>query len=157
MELYAMMVEALQEFTWMGSMWEISLGNSTSLPYQIQLSLSFWNTGLRGSIPQQIFTLSKLTFQSLSSNNLTGHFPLFLTNLTQLESFFIYQNLICGPIPKELGNFKNLQILDLRYNKLTRSIPSTMGLLTNLQYLDLSLGKMPIHPLNFQLLAKRPP
>ena len=104
--------------------------NFSSFPNLVLLNLR--NTGLRGSIPRQIGTLSKLTILDLSSNNLTGHFPLFLTNLTQLESFFIYQNLICGPIPKELGNFKNLQILDLRYNKLTGSIPSTMGLSTNL-------------------------
>ncbi|KAM3713798.1 hypothetical protein ACJW31_01G283500 [Castanea mollissima] len=100
--------------------------------------LDLWNTGLRGSIPQQIGTLAKLTSLDLSSNNLTGHFPLFLTNLTQLEYFYIYENLISGPIPEELGNSKNLQFLVLSYNKLTGSIPSALGLLTNLTYLSLS-------------------
>ncbi|KAK7819792.1 mdis1-interacting receptor like kinase 2 [Quercus suber] len=102
------------------------------------VSLSLWNTGLRGSIPQQIGTLSKLILLDLSSNNLTGHLPLFLTNLTQLESFYIYQILISGPIPEELGNIKNLQILYLGYNKLTGLIPSALGHLTNLRVLYLS-------------------
>ncbi|XP_065621703.1 MDIS1-interacting receptor like kinase 2-like isoform X1 [Quercus suber] len=110
--------------------------NFSSFPNLVLLHLG--NTGLRGSIPQQIGTLSKLTYLSLSRNNLTGHFPLFLTNLTQLENLNIYQNLISGPIPEELGNLKNLQVLDLSYNKLTGSIPSTLGLLTNLWVLDLS-------------------
>ncbi|XP_075662313.1 uncharacterized protein LOC142631869 [Castanea sativa] len=109
--------------------------NFSSFPNLDLLDLS--NTGLRGSIPQQIGTLSKLTFLDLSSNNLTGHFPLFLTNLTQLESLVIYQNLISGPIPEELGNLKNLQSLSLPSNKLTGSIPSALGLLTNLTYLVL--------------------
>ncbi|XP_050271512.1 probable leucine-rich repeat receptor-like protein kinase At1g35710 [Quercus robur] len=110
--------------------------NFSSFPNLVRLNLR--NTGLRGSIPRQIGTLSKLTFLSLSSNNLTGHFPLFLTNLTQLASLFIYQNLINGPIPEELGNLKNLQVLDLSYNKLTGSIPSALGHLTNLMGLYLS-------------------
>ena len=53
--------------------------NFSSFPNLVLLNLR--NTGLRGSIPQQIGTLSKLTYLSLSRNNLTGHFPLFLTNL----------------------------------------------------------------------------
>ncbi|KAK4604025.1 hypothetical protein RGQ29_012508 [Quercus rubra] len=130
-----------------GSVTEIDMGgiylgdniirkfNFSSFPNLVSLDLS--NTGLRGSIPQQIGTLSKLTYLYLYSNNLTGHFPLFLTNLTRLEYLVIYQNLISGPIPEELGNLKNLQILDLSYNKLTRSIPSALGLLTNLRFLDL--------------------
>ena len=90
--------------------------NFSSFPNLVRLHL--WNTGLRGSIPQQIGTLSKLTFLDLSINNLTGHFPIFLTNLPQLETLVIYQNLISGPIPEELGNLKNLQALALGYNKL---------------------------------------
>ncbi|XP_050271515.1 probable leucine-rich repeat receptor-like protein kinase At1g35710 isoform X1 [Quercus robur] len=110
--------------------------NFSSFPNLVRLGLR--NTGLRGSIPKQIGTLSKLTYLSLASNNLTGHFPLFLTNLTQLKYLLISQNLISGPIPEELGDLKNLQAIDLRYNKLTGSIPSALGHLTNLMGLYLS-------------------
>ena len=71
-------------------------------------ALSLHNSGLQGSIPPEIGTLSKLTYLSLSMNNLTGNLPLSLANLTQLESFHISSNLISGSIPKELGNLKNL-------------------------------------------------
>ncbi|XP_075635436.1 uncharacterized protein LOC142607720 [Castanea sativa] len=116
--------------------------NFSSFPNLVLLNLQ--NTGLRGSIPQQIGTLSKLSSLDLSINNLTGlgHFPLFLTNLTQLEILFISYNLISGPIPEDFGNLKNLQALDLGNNKLTGSIPSALGHLTNLWGLGLDSNKI---------------
>ena len=104
--------------------------------------LSLYNTGLQGSIPPEIGTLSKLTFLSLSMNNLTGNLPLSLANLTQLETFDISSNLISGSIPKELGNLKNLRYLYLSNNTLTGPIPSTLSLLTGLSDLDLSSNEI---------------
>ncbi|XP_050271532.1 MDIS1-interacting receptor like kinase 2-like [Quercus robur] len=128
--------------------------------------LDLYNTGLQGSIPPEIGTLSKLTYLSLSMNNLTGNLPLSLTNLTQLEMFSIHNNLFSGEfplllanltqletfdissnlfsgsIPKELGNLKNLYSLDLSNNTLTGPIPSTLSLLTGLFYLDLSSNEI---------------
>ncbi|GMY13611.1 probable leucine-rich repeat receptor-like protein kinase At1g35710, partial [Fagus crenata] len=103
--------------------------NFSSFPNLVSLGLK--NTGLRGSIPQEIGTLSKLTFLSLSQNNLTGELSPSITNLTQLEVFKISNNSISGPIPDELGKLKNLYFLDLSYNNLTGSIPSILGLLSH--------------------------
>ncbi|GMY13603.1 MDIS1-interacting receptor like kinase 2-like isoform X6 [Fagus crenata] len=114
--------------------------NFSSFPNLERLSL--WNTGLRGSIPQEIGTLSKLTFLHLSENHLTGKLSPLITNLTQLRVFYISSNLISGPIPNELGKLKNLSFLDLSYNKFTGSIPSALGLLTNLYLLDLSFNEI---------------
>ena len=105
-------------------------------------ALSLYNTGLQGSIPPEIGTLSKLIHLSLSMNNLTGNLPLSLANLTQLETFNISSNLISGSIPKGLGNLKNLSTLDLSNNTLTGSIPSTLSLLTGLFHLDLSSNEI---------------
>ncbi|KAL4654846.1 hypothetical protein ACB092_01G409800 [Castanea dentata] len=139
---------------------KVSKFNFSSFPNLVHLYL--WNTGLRGSIPQQIGTLSKLTSLDLSFNNLTGlgHFPLFLTNLTQLENLFISHNLISGPIPEEFGNLKNLQALDLKNNKLTGLIASALRIFTNLHNLNrLNLewnqfnGSIPLEIGNMKSLA----
>jgi Leucine-rich repeat (LRR) protein len=61
--------------------------NFSSFPNLERLNL--WNTGLEGSIPQEIGTLSKLTYLDLSLNNLTGELSPSITNLTQLEEFYI--------------------------------------------------------------------
>ena len=127
-----------------GSVIEINMGgiylgekfrkfNFSSFPNLEGLDL--YNTGLQGSIPPEIGTLSKLTFLFLQANNLTGNLPLSLTNLTQLERFSIYNNLISGSIPNELGDLKNLVRLDLGLNKLTGPIPSTLDIFTNLHNL----------------------
>ncbi|GMY13607.1 MDIS1-interacting receptor like kinase 2-like isoform X6 [Fagus crenata] len=114
--------------------------NFSSFPNLVHLTLR--NTGLRGSIPQEIGTLSKLTYLHLSENNLTGELSPSITNLTQLEEFYISNNLVSGAIPDELGKLKNLSILGLSHNKLTGSIPSALGLLTNLSFLGLSDNKL---------------
>ncbi|KAK7860823.1 putative lrr receptor-like serine/threonine-protein kinase [Quercus suber] len=110
--------------------------------------LHLYNTGLQGSIPPEIGTLSKLAYLSLSMNNLTGNLPLSLANLTQLETFDISSNLISGSIPKELGNLKNLSFLDLSNNTLTGPLPSTLSLLTNLTYLSLNSNQMNLRTLS---------
>ena len=95
-------------------------------------ALNLYNTGLQGSIPPEIGTLSKLTSLYLPANKLTGNLPLSLTNLTQLEVFSIYKNLFSGSIPDLLGNLKNLQALYLSRNAFSGTIPIAICLLTNL-------------------------
>ena len=55
--------------------------NFSSFPNLVHLELN--TTGLQGSIPPEIGTLSKLTHLDLSWNNLTGDLPFSLTNLNQ--------------------------------------------------------------------------
>ncbi|XP_050271533.1 MDIS1-interacting receptor like kinase 2-like [Quercus robur] len=114
--------------------------NFSSFPNLEDLDL--YNTGLQGSIPPEIGTLSKLRMLSLSINNLTGNLPLSLTNLTRLEGFFIYNNLFSGSIPDLLGNLKNLQMLQLGTNAFSGSIPHQLGNLKNLTYLGISRNKL---------------
>ncbi|CAL5367875.1 unnamed protein product [Camellia sinensis] len=115
--------------------------NWTSFPNLKKLDLRFCN--LTGSIPEEIGTLSKLTFLDLSSNNnLEGLLPLTLGNLTQLVELRIYYTNITGPIPSCIAQLKNLVHMDIGDNILIGSIPSSIGQLTNLTYLYLSSNQL---------------
>ena len=117
-----------------GSVTEINMGwvyvgekywkfNFSSFPNLVRLDLYY--TGLRGSIPVEIGTLSKLTYLDLSWNSLTGELPLSLTNLTQLVLFDISVNLIIGKIPSTIGLLTNLESLDLSWNQ--TMVPSPLN------------------------------
>ncbi|XP_028126770.1 probable leucine-rich repeat receptor-like protein kinase At1g35710 [Camellia sinensis] len=109
----------------------------TSFPNLQFLDLSFCD--LTGSIPEEIGTLSKLTYLDLSSNkNLEGLLPLTLGNLTQLVQLRIYYTNITGPIPSSIGQLTNLIYLNLSPNRINGSIPVEIGDLMQLAYLDLS-------------------
>ncbi|KAL7256720.1 hypothetical protein ACSBR1_010623 [Camellia fascicularis] len=115
--------------------------NWTSFPNLEFLNLRFCN--LTGSIPEEIGTLSKLTYLDLSSNkNLEGLLPLTLGNLTQLVELRIYYTNITGPIPSCIGQLKNLVHMDIGDNILIGSIPSSIGQLTNLTFLYLSSNRL---------------
>ncbi|XP_050271535.1 MDIS1-interacting receptor like kinase 2-like isoform X2 [Quercus robur] len=110
--------------------------NFSSFPNLEDLDL--YNTGLQGSIPPEIGTISKLKDLYLPANNLTGNLPLWLANLTQLETFDISSNLISGSIPKELGNLKNLRDLDLSANAFSGEFPLSLANLTQLERFNIS-------------------
>jgi hypothetical protein len=114
--------------------------NFSSFPNLVRIG--FRNIGLRGSIPQEIGTLSKLTYIDLSLNNLGGSIPDELGKLKNLLELDLSYNKLTGSIPSALGLLTNLYILDLSCNKLTGSIPSALGLLTNLNHLRLSFNEI---------------
>ncbi|KAJ1413622.1 Tyrosine-protein kinase, active site [Sesbania bispinosa] len=138
--------------------------NMTAFPNLIRLELS--GLGLKGSIPTEISSLTKLRYLDLSSNCLQGELPSSLSILTQLETFKISNNFLTGvipptlgqlhhltqlsldsnqvqgPIPAELENLKGLEQLTLSNNMLNGSIPSTLEQLVHLKVLDLSHNKI---------------
>ena len=114
--------------------------NFTSFPNLV--ILYFYNTGLRGSIPQEIGNRLKLMYLDLAWNKLTGNLPRTSTCQSYSVDFFISSNLITSAITKALGNSKNLFELDLSNNTFVGPIPSALGLLTNLSNLDFSYNEI---------------
>ena len=95
----------------------------TNVATTVAKSQSSWSLeqelkALRGSIPPEIGSVSKLTHLNLSQNYLSGELPLSLTNLTQLVK------------------------LDISFNQMSGSIPSTIGLLTSLTRLHLQSNQI---------------
>ncbi|MED6111397.1 hypothetical protein PIB30_051973 [Stylosanthes scabra] len=152
--------------------------NLTAFPNLNSLNLAgIW---LTGSIPEEIGTLTKLSYINLSNNFLSGKLPPTLSNLTQLESLDVSynslsgiipstfgqlekliflalaSNQISGPIPLQIGNLSHLESLSLSHNSLSGSIPSPLGQLQNLAHLDLASnqisGPIPLQIGNLSLL-----
>ncbi|XLT91344.1 hypothetical protein HN873_013019 [Arachis hypogaea] len=118
---------------------------------------------LKGTIPSEISTLTKLMYLDLSSNYLEGELPTPISNLTQLKLVNVASNFLRGvipstfgqlkclaqlslhsnnlegpiPIPERLGYLKHLEQLTLSNNSLNGSIPSTFGQLEDLESLSL--------------------
>nr|XP_029153441.1 probable leucine-rich repeat receptor-like protein kinase At1g35710 [Arachis hypogaea] len=144
--------------------------NFTAFPNLIRLELS--GLGLKGIIPTEISSLTKLMYLDLSSNYLEGELPASLSSLTQLRIFNVSSNFLIGmipssfnhfkylfhlsldsnnfkgPIPVELKNLKGLKQLTLSNNSFNGSIPPTLGQLENLECLSFGLnhieGPIPI-------------
>ncbi|XP_015879618.3 probable leucine-rich repeat receptor-like protein kinase At1g35710 [Ziziphus jujuba] len=120
--------------------------NSSSFPNLVGLDLG--HSGLIGSIPPEIATLSNLTHLVLYRNRLTGELPPSLANLSQLVRIDLSFNYLHGTIPPDLSNLKNLFVLNLTYNNFFGKIPPSLGLLTNLTHLGFAVnhitGELPL-------------
>ena len=102
-----------------------------------KLGLIFNN--LRGEIPAELGTLSKLEVLHLSQNRLSGEIPAELGSLSNLEVLNLGTNYddLSGEIPAELGSLSNLERLLLGGNDLSGEIPAELGSLSNLTWLSL--------------------
>ncbi|QHO26608.1 hypothetical protein HN873_020986 [Arachis hypogaea] len=134
------------------------------------VTLSLIETGIRGSLTNDILCLPNLQHLILSRNELSVH-PSELScttslsilelvwceiqgpisspfsNLTHLTSLNLAQNQLNGPFPSSLLNLQRLTHLDLSRNELSGQVPNVFDRLTNLQTLSLSYnnfeGKLP--------------
>ena len=122
--------------------------------------LLLWNRGLRGTIPEQLESLTALKKLDLGTalevcvgdvcrdveeherNRLTGTIPATLGNLAGLESLLLNRNQLTGAIPAQLGSLSNLQVLSLWENQFTGTIPVSLGNLPNLEQLYLSQNQL---------------
>ncbi|XP_073110929.1 receptor kinase-like protein Xa21 [Elaeis guineensis] len=107
--------------------------------------LSWLNLGTNnfsGCIPAGIGRSPSLTAVMLSNNSLTGTMPPSLGNLSTLTYLLLSQNSLTGPIPASLGNCSKLISLYLRMNRLEGEIPESLSYITSLKYFDLSYNKL---------------
>ena len=94
---------------------------------------------LNGEIPAELGSLSNLTTLNLGTNygDLSGEIPAELGSLSNLERLLLGGNDLSGEIPAELGSLSNLTRLSLQDNKLSGEIPAELGSLSNLVELNL--------------------
>ena len=105
-----------------------------------ELDLS-WG-GLTGEIPEQIGSLTNLTYLNLQYNLLSGEIPSEIGSLTNLSELNLGENDLSGGIPSNIQNLINLSILRLGYNEITGEIPSWIGDMTNLTGLSLNSNQL---------------
>ncbi|KAL4395165.1 hypothetical protein AHAS_Ahas02G0224700 [Arachis hypogaea] len=110
--------------------------NFTAFPNLIRLELT--GLELKGTIPSEISTLTKLMYLDLSSNYLEGELPTSISNLTQLKLVNVASNFLRGVIPSTFGQLKCLAQLSLHSNNLEGPIPERLGYLKHLEQLTLS-------------------
>ena len=104
-------------------------------------------SGLTGTIPTELGSLSGLTTIFMASNDLSGSIPASIGTLTNLRHLNLARNELRRPLPSQLGNLSNLETLILTSNFFLEALPTSFGSLTNLRQLDLSgtnlLGQIP--------------
>ena len=120
-----------------------------SLYYAQEITeLDLSNSGITGSISQNIGNFTNLVSLNLSQNEITGPIPAEIGNLVTLEYLNLSQNEITGPIPAEIGNLVNLKELKLYVNSLNGILPSSISNLINLEYFNVFnnqiSGRIPI-------------
>ncbi|XP_071921266.1 probable LRR receptor-like serine/threonine-protein kinase At3g47570 [Coffea arabica] len=98
---------------------------------------------LTGSIPIEIFNLSKLSVMSLLRNQLSGNLPsTFGYGLANLEELYLSNNHLSGALPSSISNSSNLRLIEIGDNKFTGPIPTSMGDLRLLELLDLAINNL---------------
>ncbi|XP_062115775.1 probable LRR receptor-like serine/threonine-protein kinase At1g56140 [Humulus lupulus] len=109
--------------------------------------LSLSHNFLTGSLSPSIRNLTNLQHLHLGINALSGELPKELGLLTELSSLFFLENNFSGPLPPELGNLNKLKILSFPSSGVSGKIPSTFENLRSLKLLYASdnelTGKIP--------------
>ncbi|CAL4907292.1 unnamed protein product [Urochloa decumbens] len=101
-------------------------------------SLNLFGMSMRGTLSDDIGSLTELRILDLSSNSLDGPLPAAIGKLVKLEYLALIGCGFTGPVPSDLGNLSQLKFFALNSNKLTGSIPPSLGKLSNVTWLDLA-------------------
>eukprot|EP00546_Thalassionema_frauenfeldii_P006789 CAMPEP_0178916690 /NCGR_PEP_ID=MMETSP0786-20121207/12799_1 /TAXON_ID=186022 /ORGANISM="Thalassionema frauenfeldii, Strain CCMP 1798" /LENGTH=275 /DNA_ID=CAMNT_0020590093 /DNA_START=5 /DNA_END=832 /DNA_ORIENTATION=+ len=72
--------------------------------------------GFIGSIPSDIYQLTKLTKLDLSDNTFFGTIPSGIEVLTDLEELLITGNILSGKLPEGLAALENLKVVNIEFN-----------------------------------------
>ncbi|XP_065628246.1 receptor-like protein EIX2 [Quercus suber] len=120
--------------------------------------LEFLNLGssnLQGTISSAIGNLTSAISIDLSGNELGGKLPVSFGNLSSLTNLDFSNNQFSGTLPQNLGQLKNLVELSFSQNSISGPIPMSLGNLSSLTYLDFSNNQFNgTLPQNFGQLSK---
>ncbi|XP_004238491.2 MDIS1-interacting receptor like kinase 2-like [Solanum lycopersicum] len=114
--------------------------NFTSFPH-LQL-INFTNNSIHGTLPKNMFNLSRLSFLYLSYNQFDGVIPHEIGLLKNLKHLDLSINRFIGFIPSSIGNLIKLELLFLSVNELYGPVPSSFGNLKSLVHLCLLRNKL---------------
>ncbi|KAE8077809.1 hypothetical protein FH972_016335 [Carpinus fangiana] len=93
---------------------------------------------IKGKYLEYKKTLGLVKIINLSSNRLKGEIPGEISSLSRLIGLNISKNLLSGIIPWSIGDLDRLESLDLSRNHLSGIIPPSLASLSFLSYLNLS-------------------
>ncbi|XP_058217948.1 probable LRR receptor-like serine/threonine-protein kinase At1g56140 isoform X2 [Rhododendron vialii] len=97
--------------------------------------LKVYALSIVGGIPDELWSLTYLTYLNLAQNYLTGPLSSSIANLTQMRYLSLGINALSGEIPKTLGNLTNLIVLSFSSNSFSGPLPSELGNLSKLRLL----------------------
>ena len=98
--------------------------------------LMLFNNSMQGSLPPELFTMSKLKSLDLSSNMFSAGIPEKIS-LPQLTNFTLVSNRLQGFLPSE-WNTPNLQYILFSGNNFQGQLPPNLGTLDKLVQIDIS-------------------
>lgn len=98
-------------------------------------TLHMADLGLKGSLPDSLFSLTSLVSLSANYNSFSGTIPTRISELTALDELYLYDNELSGQIPTQIGSLTGLEVLNLGQNTFSGSLPTELDNLTNLQLL----------------------
>ncbi|PKI42629.1 hypothetical protein CRG98_036911 [Punica granatum] len=97
---------------------------------------------LRGYVPANLSSLSKLRELWMGDNGLSGEIPLSVGNFSSLEYLHLGNNKLRGTVPDTLGNLRNLIFLSLAKNNLVGNFPSSLTNISSMEALDLAINQL---------------
>lgn len=107
------------------------------------VSINIAQTGIGGSIPEELVGCESLKNFMAYSNNLSGEIPDFWDKLPNLGVLQLYGNPgITGPIPATIGSLKKATGIQLKECNLTGNIPASFGGLEKCGNLQLNGNKL---------------
>lgn len=95
-------------------------------------------SGLSGTLPSSIGSITTLTSLDLSANSIGGIIPSSIGELKLLDSIYLSQNSFIGILPSSLEYLTLLTLLNLCYNSFTDILPDSIGYLTQMTELRLN-------------------
>ena len=106
-------------------------------------NVNFENNNLQGPIPPQLMALTKMKLLSLANNILDGNLPAGWANLNDMRKLDLSGNNLSGPIPDEIGSMTQLKGgLDLSDNGFSSAVPATLNNLVSLKSLLLDNNQL---------------